>query len=66
MQWRLEYMHLWYTGSHTHSFVEKTAAFRMEMWKRHLSHDAELNEVVSGSVIWNSAVERMEWNDFKS
>jgi hypothetical protein len=34
--------------------------------KRRLSHDAELNEVISSYVIWNSAVEWMEWNVFKS
>ena len=38
----------------------------MEMWKRRLFHDAELNEVVSSYVIWHSTVEWMEWNDFKS
>jgi len=38
----------------------------MEIWKRRLSHDGELNEVVSSSVIWNSTTEWVEWNDFKS
>jgi len=68
MQWRLEYMHLWYTDFHRHSFVEKTAASSYGYVETASLSRCRIkwNRIKFCDMEQHCRVDGMEWNDFKS